>query len=204
MAKSNKLIISCYHTPRTLILYKKKHFASWVLPTWTFISETVLEDCVLKNFTRFTENLLCQSLFLIKLHAGKLQLLWKKRRQHWRFSVNLVKTFFLQNNSGGCFCSFGWNERFSIRMSYNYLHKISRHENHGNCFLLGFNLTEIKFHCGWYVLCKQCPKMKPFERKHLRVLLFHQNKDSKSKDQSKNEFDFISLAMKTIVNRIFS
>ena len=67
-----------------------------------------------------------------------------------------------------------------------------------------FILTEIKFHFGWYVLCKQCPKMKPSERKHLHMLLFHQNKDSKSKDQNKNEFDFISLAMKTIVNRTFS
>ena len=46
--------------------------------------------------------------------------------------------------------------------------------------------------------------MKPSERKHLHMLLFHQNKDSKSKDQNKNEFDFISLAMKTIVNRTFS
>ena len=39
--------------------------------------------------------------------------------------------------------------------------------------------------------------------KYLCMLLFHRNKDSRSKDQNKNEFCFISPAIKTIVNRVF-
>ena len=45
--------------------------------------------------------------------------------------------------------------------------------------------------------------MKSSERKHLRMLLFHQNKDSRSKDRNKNEFNFISVAMKTIKKHNF-
>ena len=33
--------------------------------------------------------------------------------------------------------------------------------------------------------------------------MFHENKDSRSKDQSKTEFHFMSPAMKTNVNRYF-
>ena len=47
------------------------------------------------------------------------------------------------------------------------------------------------------------PEMKSSEGKHLRMLLFYQNKDSRSKDQNKNEFHSISLAIKTNGSRIF-
>ena len=47
------------------------------------------------------------------------------------------------------------------------------------------------------------PEMESSEGKHLHMLLFHQNKDSKSKDQNKNKFHFISVAMKTVKNRFF-
>ena len=45
--------------------------------------------------------------------------------------------------------------------------------------------------------------MKSFKRKQLRMRIFHKNKDSRSKDQNKNELHFISPAMKTYINRIF-
>ena len=44
--------------------------------------------------------------------------------------------------------------------------------------------------------------MKFCQMKHLRVLIFHQNKDRRSKDQNKNKFHFISPAVETNVNRI--
>ena len=53
------------------------------------------------------------------------------------------------------------------------------------------------------MLCKYDPEMKLSKRKHLSMRIFDQNKDGKSKDQNKNEFHFISTAMKTIVNRFF-
>ena len=45
--------------------------------------------------------------------------------------------------------------------------------------------------------------MKPTERKHLRMRIFHKTEDSRSKEQHKNRFHFISPTMKTNVNRIF-
>ena len=45
--------------------------------------------------------------------------------------------------------------------------------------------------------------MKSSKRNHLRMLLYYQKKDGRSKDQNKNEFYFISLALKTSVNKIF-
>ena len=44
--------------------------------------------------------------------------------------------------------------------------------------------------------------MKSSERKHLHMQIFLKIKDSQSKDQNKNQFDFISPAMKTNVNII--
>ena len=50
---------------------------------------------------------------------------------------------------------------------------------------------------------KPCyPEMKSSKGKHLRMLLFYQNKDSRSKDQKKNEFHFISPAIKTNASRV--
>ena len=45
--------------------------------------------------------------------------------------------------------------------------------------------------------------MKSSERKHLRMLLFLQNKDSRLKDRNKNKFHFISVAVKTIEKHNF-
>ena len=51
---------------------------------------------------------------------------------------------------------------------------------------------------------KPCyPEMKSSEGKHLRMLLFYQNKNSRSKDQNKNELHSISPAIKTNGSRIF-
>lgn len=50
--------------------------------------------------------------------------------------------------------------------------------------------------------CKNYPEMKSLGKKHLRMQVFHENKDSRSKDQNKKETDFISPAIKTNVNRI--
>ena len=45
--------------------------------------------------------------------------------------------------------------------------------------------------------------MKSFERNHLLMIIFHKNKDARSKGQNKNEFYSILPARKTNVNIIF-
>ena len=60
-------------------------------------SRLFYKKVVLRNFAKFTGKDLCQSLFLIKLHASAQV-----------FSVNFVKllrTFFLYNTSSSCFCT---------------------------------------------------------------------------------------------------
>ena len=59
------------------------------------------------------------------------------------------------------------------------------------------------FHFGWKMLRKHYPVMKSSKRKYLRMRMFHENKNSRSKDQSKTEFHFISPPMKTNLNRYF-
>ena len=61
---------------------------------------------VLKNLSKFTESTCARVSFLIKLQASGLQLYWKR---FWLrcFPMNFEKflrTPFLQNTSGGCFC----------------------------------------------------------------------------------------------------
>ena len=59
---------------------------------------------VLKNFVTLTEKYLCWSLFLIKLTPKT-----PKKLQHRCLLVNIAKflrTPFLCNTSGGCFCCF--------------------------------------------------------------------------------------------------
>ena len=89
------------------------------------------------------------------------------------------------------------------------------------CLQLDFILNEIKYfqfgycsifhnsfheilrnetHCGCCFIAVIWRKMKSAERKHRK---FHKNKDSRSKDQSKNEFHFIAHAVKTNVNNFF-
>ena len=64
---------------------------------------------------------------------------------------------------------------------YNYLYETSRNETHSR------NKISFRVICV-YVLCTHF-----LEMKHLRKLLFYQNKDSRSKDQNKNEIHFIFL-----------
>ena len=66
--------------------------------------EVSCKKSVLKNFVIFTGKYLCWSFFLVKLTPKT-----SKRLQHRCFLVNIAKvlrTFLLQNTSGGCFCCF--------------------------------------------------------------------------------------------------
>ena len=74
----------------------------------------------------------------------------------------------------------------------------------GYCSIFHNSFHEIlrnETHCGCCFIAVIWRKMKSAERKHRK---FHENKDSRSKDQNKNEFHFIAHAVKTNVNRIFS
>ena len=79
----------------------------------------VLSKSVLKYFWKFTRKHLCQSLFLIKLHASdkvsglRRTTLFKKRLWHRYFPVNFVKflrTPFWQNADVGCFSAVNFAE----------------------------------------------------------------------------------------------
>ena len=66
--------------------------------------KTFCEKGVLKNFAKFTEKHLCQSLFLIKLQGSGLQLYWKRDSGTGVFLWFLLnKNTFLQNTSDGSF-----------------------------------------------------------------------------------------------------
>ena len=63
---------------------------------------------ILKNFARFTEKHLCQSLFFNKVADLRAATLLKKRPWHRCFPVDFPKflrTSFLQSTSSGCFWS---------------------------------------------------------------------------------------------------
>ena len=69
-------------------------------------SEIFCKKCFLRNFAKFIGKHLCQSLFFNKV-AGRPVTLLKKRLWYRCFPVNFAKflrTPFLQNTSGGCFC----------------------------------------------------------------------------------------------------
>ena len=77
------------------------------------VSEAVVERCsvkkdVLRNFTKFTGKHLCQSLFFLSFFYVFFN---KKETLAQVFSselcVKFLRTPFLQNTSGGCFCAFG-------------------------------------------------------------------------------------------------
>ena len=87
---------------------------------------------VLRNLTKFTGKNLCQSLFLNKVTARPATLS-KKRLWYRCFPVNFVKflrTPFLQNTCGGCFCvvrsesksleSFGVDDKANILTVFKY------------------------------------------------------------------------------------
>ena len=77
-----------------------------------------------RNFAKFTGQHLCQRLFLNKVAERLFFKFWhrpatlsKKSLWHRRFPVNFAKflrTPFLQNSSGGCFCKLQVNEKNSF------------------------------------------------------------------------------------------
>ena len=76
-------------------------------------AEVFYKKGVLRNFVPFTGKHLCQRPFLIKLQAWPAILL-KKGLWHRCFLVNVTKflrTPFLQNSSGGCFCKLQINKK---------------------------------------------------------------------------------------------
>ena len=78
----------------------------WNQQCW-FILFCSLRKRVLRNFAKFTGKSLCQSLFLNKVAGLRPATLLKKSLWHRCFPVNFAKfirTSFLQNTLGGCFC----------------------------------------------------------------------------------------------------
>ena len=82
-----------------------------------------VKEGVYRNFTKFTWKHLCQSLSFQRLKAAALL-----KRKHWHrcFPVSfakLLRTLFLQNPSGGCFCneiclSHRWNPSIKTKMFF--------------------------------------------------------------------------------------
>ena len=78
---------------------------------------------ILRNFTKFTWKLLCQSVSFQRLKSATLL---KKRLWHRYFPVNLAKllrTAFFQNTSSGCFCNeiclwVRWNHSIKTKMVF--------------------------------------------------------------------------------------
>ena len=94
-------------------------------------SQMFFEKGVLKNFVIFTGKYLRWSLFLIKLTQKTSQKL-----KHRCFLVNIAKflrTLFLQNSSGSCFCCFKKNRIFSGKHWWRRL----------NTFIFFINTTEF-------------------------------------------------------------
>ena len=74
---------------------------------------------VLRIFTKFTGKHLCQRLFSNKIAGWRTATLLKKSFWHKCFPVNFVKflrKLFLQNTSGGCFCTLllRWDNLYSL------------------------------------------------------------------------------------------
>ena len=70
--------------------------------------ELFCKKYVLRNFAKFPGKHLCQSLFFNKVAALRPVTLSKKRFWHRCFPGNFAKflrTLFLQNTSGSCFCN---------------------------------------------------------------------------------------------------
>ena len=109
-----------YHVRSRISKYpiKNCHYENFWLDTSEYRCsrpEVFCRKSVLKNFAKFKGELLCQSLlfkkvavsFLKKLQALGLIFLLKMGLWHKCFPVNfakLLRTPFLQNTSGGCFC----------------------------------------------------------------------------------------------------
>ena len=92
--------------------------------------------------------------------------------------------------------------QFSVwSVTYNCLHEIPQNEIRCRCYSLHLFWLKWNFISGDKIFCKHYPEMKSFEKKYLCWRIFNWNKYSRSKDQNKNEFNFISPVMKTNVNR---
>ena len=115
------------HFKDHILYYREKKHAYiafeivWSHNCWVFLEHLMLQlgnhfrnghqRCsmqkgVLRNLTKFTGKHLCQSLFFYNV-VGQAWNFIKKRLWHRCFPVNFVtflRTTFLQNTSGGCFC----------------------------------------------------------------------------------------------------
>ena len=103
---------------------------------------------VLSNFAKFTGKYLCQGLLFNKVAGLRPATLLKKRLWHKCFPVNFTKflrTPFLQNTSGGCFCStFGfqsnaYKESFLVISHIIFIFKFYVYWWKENEYLLAFN-----------------------------------------------------------------
>ena len=70
----------------------------------------------------------------------------------------------------------------------NCFNEIPRNETHRGCYLIAVILTKTRFHFGWYTFCKHYPEIKSSKRKHLPMRIFHENRNIKSKYQTKMNF----------------
>ena len=112
--------------------WKTIHYVSWLR---NYYAEAAVRRCFSKYlFLRLPKYSLennCVGVFLNKFPGNSV----KKRLQHRFFPVNIVKflgTAFLQNTSGGCFCTLGTKvlgniirkngkKHSHVKFSYNYL-----------------------------------------------------------------------------------
>ena len=106
----------------------------------------------------------------------------------------------------GCLDKISFQVKFYFQFSvwsvtYNCLHEITQNEIRCRCYSLHLFWLKWNFISGDKIFCKHYPEMKSFEKKYLCWRIFNWNKYSRSKDQNKNEFNFISPVMKTNVNR---
>ena len=85
-----------------------KHFHAISKPIQKHTAEVFRKKKgVLRKFAKFTRKHLCQGLFFNKVAGLRPATLLKKRLWHRCFPVNFanfLRTPFLQNTSGGCFC----------------------------------------------------------------------------------------------------
>ena len=106
---------------------------------------------VLKNFAKFTGKHLCQSLFFNKVTGLRPASLLKKRLWHGCFPVKFGKYLFLQNTSGGCFCScylfqnFWKLELMKTTLSCNFALVSKANCDHSQCSWTDFLLDTLIF-----------------------------------------------------------
>ena len=103
---------------------------------------------VLRIFTKFTGKHLCQRLFSNKIAGLRAATLLKTSFWYRCFPVNFVKflrKLFLQNTSGGCFCTLllRWNNLYSL---YCLSHIEFDFKNRNQEFLLSLKSLKTTFY----------------------------------------------------------